>query len=143
MIPGTAIDLYRVDPLTVDWEPSLDTSGNPVVGIVDAGGLTATFEHVAKFSAVVRLLRDAVTVTVDVKPGETPNVINAKSNGRVPVAIFSTPTFDVTKVDPATLRFSGLRWRRIRKASGRFRPATSIWMDGKTSSSTSKPNNCF
>jgi hypothetical protein len=130
MIPGTAIDLYRVDPLTGNLEPSLDTSGNPVIGIVDAGGLTATFEHVAKFSTVVGLQRDAVTVTVDVKPGETPNVINTKSKGTVPVAIFSTPTFDVTKVDPATLRFSGASVAK--NTQGRWQVSTGdLDLDGR------------
>ena len=44
-------------------------------------------------------------VTIDIKPGSFPNSINPLSNGVVPVAIISTPTFDATTVVPATVRF--------------------------------------
>jgi len=43
------------------------------------------------------------TVTIDIKPGSFPNSINIGSNGTVPVAIFSTATFDATTVDPLTV----------------------------------------
>lgn len=107
-IPGTTIDLFRVDPITAMLTPALNTSGNPVIGIVDAGGLTATFAGVARFSTVVGLLPDAIPVAVDIKPGETPNTINTKSNGVIPAAIFSTPTLDLTTIDPGTVRLSGI-----------------------------------
>ena len=35
-------------------------------------------------------------VAIDIKPGSYPNSINLKSNGKVPVAILSSPTFDAT-----------------------------------------------
>ncbi len=47
------------------------------------------------------------SVPVDIKPGAFPNSINLSSNGVVPVAILSTPTFDATKVDPTTITMAG------------------------------------
>ena len=46
-----------------------------------------------------------ITVTIDIKPGDVPNSINTKSNGVIPVAILSTPTFDATTVDPVSVTF--------------------------------------
>jgi hypothetical protein len=106
-IPGTGINLLRINPVTGVLEPARDVFDNPVVGIVDPGGLTATFTGVARFSTVLGALPTAVPVEVDIKPGETPNTLNLKSNGVIPVAVFSTPTLDLTRIDPATIRFSG------------------------------------
>jgi hypothetical protein len=50
-----------------------------------------------------------LTVTIDIKPGEFPNRINITRDPNrievIPVAILTTPTFDATTVDPATVRF--------------------------------------
>jgi len=106
-IPGTAINLFRIDPATGSLVPALDVLGNSAIGQVDPGGLTATFVGIGRFSTLVGALPDAIQVSVDVKPGETPNTLNLKSKGSIPVAIFSTPTLDLTHIDPATIRFSG------------------------------------
>jgi len=45
----------------------------------------------------------AVKVDIDIKPGSYPNSINLGSGGTVPVAIFSTTTFDATTIDPVTV----------------------------------------
>ena len=49
----------------------------------------------------------AIPVDISIKPDATPPVpINAGSNGKIPVAILSTPTFNaVTSVDPSSLTF--------------------------------------
>lgn len=46
-----------------------------------------------------------ITVAVDIKPGDDPNVINPNSMGVIPVAILTTETFDAQTVDPMTLKF--------------------------------------
>ncbi len=54
-----------------------------------------------------------VTVPVDVRPGSCPNPLNCKSRGVLPVAIPGTVMFDVTEIDPSTVRLAGvapLRW---------------------------------
>ena len=47
---------------------------------------------------------EPMTVAVDIKPGSDTNPINPRSNGKVPVAILTTDTFDATTVDAGTVR---------------------------------------
>ena len=52
-------------------------------------------------------------VPVDIKPGSCPNPINLKSWGVLPVAILGTSAFDVSQINPSTVRLNGvapLRW---------------------------------
>jgi len=47
-----------------------------------------------------------IEVDIDIKPGSDPNSINPKSKGKIPVAILSTPDFDVpSEVDRDSLTF--------------------------------------
>ncbi|MFX0203924.1 MAG: hypothetical protein ACFFCW_48120 [Candidatus Hodarchaeota archaeon] len=48
-----------------------------------------------------------IEVGIDIKPGSDPNPINPGSNGLVPVAILSSPEFDATQVDPASVSLAG------------------------------------
>jgi len=53
-------------------------------------------------------------VNVDIKPTSCPNPLNVKSKGVLPVAILGTEDFDVTTIDPETVRLEGvapLRWK--------------------------------
>lgn len=54
-----------------------------------------------------------IPVPVDIKPQSCPNPGRVRKKGVVPVAIVGTEGFDVTQVDPATVRLEGvapLRW---------------------------------
>jgi hypothetical protein len=44
-------------------------------------------------------------VIVDVKPQGSPNPVNPRSRGVVPVAVLTTASFDAATIDPATARF--------------------------------------
>jgi hypothetical protein len=46
-----------------------------------------------------------LTIPIDIEPGSFPNSINPGSQGRIPVAILTTDTFDGATVDPTTARF--------------------------------------
>lgn len=48
-----------------------------------------------------------IPVEIDIKPGSDSNPINPGSNGLIPVAIFSSPEFDATTVDPTTVKLGG------------------------------------
>jgi len=54
--PDTAIQLFRVDSATGKLVPAVNTSGNPVIGHVDSGGMTATFPGLSRLSTLVGLL---------------------------------------------------------------------------------------
>lgn len=45
------------------------------------------------------------SVTIDIKPGASPNDINAAGKQKVPVAVMTTNTFDATQVDWETVSF--------------------------------------
>lgn len=45
-----------------------------------------------------------VNVSLDVKPSSCPNPINVNSKGVLPIAIAGSENFDVTQIDPATVR---------------------------------------
>ena len=45
-----------------------------------------------------------IEVPVDIKPQSCPNPLNLKSGGLLPVSILGTDDFDVTQVDPVTVR---------------------------------------
>ena len=93
LAPGSTLDLFRIDPGTGQLVPALDVFGIPIVGTVDPAGFSATFTGISELSTIVALIPDQLTVLIDIKPGGTPNSINRKSKGKVPVAILSTPTF--------------------------------------------------
>ena len=63
--------------------------------IIDPLTVTATYETV-------------ILVDIDIKPGSDPNSINPGENGVLPVAILGSDTFDVTQIDPGTLRLGSV-----------------------------------
>jgi hypothetical protein len=55
MTPGAQLSLYHIDPI-IGLAPAMNASGQPVLGTVNAGGLSATFNNVVTFSTVVAYL---------------------------------------------------------------------------------------
>lgn len=49
-----------------------------------------------------------VSATIDIKPGSCPNPLNIKSKGVLSVAVLGTEDFDVTAIDPASIRLAGV-----------------------------------
>lgn len=56
---------------------------------------------------------DLVPVEIDLKPGESPNGLNPRAEGVLPVALLGTATFDVASVDPGSLRFGPSQAKEI------------------------------
>ena len=55
----------------------------------------------------------ALAVEIDIKPGSCPNPLNTNARGVLPVAILGAGDFDVSSIDPASVRLEGvapLRW---------------------------------
>jgi hypothetical protein len=55
--------------------------------------------------ALVQVLGIPVTVTIDIKPGDSTNPINRRSQGLIPVAILSNATFNALNMDVSTIGF--------------------------------------
>jgi len=54
-------------------------------------------------------LREGLSVTpvfIDINPGSCPNSFNVKNNGVLPVAVLGTMDFDVTTIDPGSIRLT-------------------------------------
>jgi hypothetical protein len=47
-------------------------------------------------------------VSIDIKPTSCPNPLNVESKGVLPVAILGSDEFDVTTIDPASIRLEGI-----------------------------------
>ncbi len=72
----------------------------------------------------------ATVVAVDIKPGSCPNPVNVKSKGVLPVVILGTDDYDVTTIDPTSIRLTGVE------------PLRSSYEDVATSVSDSNDCNC-
>ena len=57
------------------------------------------------FPRLVINIPDIPPLSIDIKPGKTPNSINPASMQKIPVAVLSADTFDATQVDPLTVAF--------------------------------------
>jgi len=53
-------------------------------------------------------IESAIEAHIDIKPQSCPNPLNVKSKGVLPVAILGTDEFDVTSIDPASIRLEGI-----------------------------------
>ncbi len=58
--------------------------------------------------AIYKLFDPIIEVAVDIKPGGCPNPLNVKSKGKLPVALLGTEFFDVSHVDPESIRLEGV-----------------------------------
>ncbi len=89
------------------------------------GQTTGTFPDQTSAGAadgfLVELVR-SLNAPIDIKPGSFPNSINLGSHGTIPVAIFSTPTFDATTIDPLTVTLAEAQTR----LRGRGTPMASV-----------------
>ncbi len=88
----------------------IDAQGNIIVtgASTDAGGIPRYLT--VKYAA-------AINVSIDIKPGTFPNVINIGWQGSLPVAIFGSEHFNVRDIDPATLELNGLKVKAVGKSN--------------------------
>jgi hypothetical protein len=104
--PGTYFALFV--PQGDDAGFLLGSANTYLAELTTLGVITTvtTPSFVADLFAAVRVLGDCtVPVLLDIKPGSSPNSVNPRSGGVIPVAILTTGTFDATTVDPSTVRF--------------------------------------
>jgi hypothetical protein len=102
------------DPITIEQNPPGPYSAGETVvtlTVTDPYGLSDSC------SATVRVL--FLSVSIDIKPESCPNPLRLKAKGVLSVAILGTEVFDVTNIDPATVKLnregvetgiSPLRW---------------------------------
>ncbi len=87
-----AVGVYNFDGLSSYYFTMLD-------GFADAMGI---------MYSQMTISRVPTEVAVDFKPGSCPNPLNLKSKGVLPFAILGTVEFDVSMIDPASIRLNGV-----------------------------------
>lgn len=110
--------IYAGQSTSLTWDStnattvSINGAAMPVDGtMVVSPAATTTYNLVAQgpggtVNSSLTIRVSAMSVTMDIKPDDAANTINPRSNGRIPVAILSTATFNaVAQVDIATLTF--------------------------------------
>jgi hypothetical protein len=139
--PFTLIGVARGDtPFLYHWfqikdgvqESIADGTSYLIDHVISATGeylvifeVTNVYGYPGRDSAVVTVEAAppaVLDVAIDIKPGSDPNSINLRSKGNVPVAIFSTPAFDATTIDPATVKLADAPVRVVGK-KGRLQAA--------------------
>jgi probable HAF family extracellular repeat protein len=68
--------------------------------IVGTSSTSSGAQHAALWT-----IKFATVIAIDVKPGSTPNSVNPRSHGVIPVAILTTNDLDATTVNPQSVRF--------------------------------------
>jgi probable HAF family extracellular repeat protein len=89
-----------IDPLS-GWYTDNALAINGKGEIAAQGSKGIVYPHALLLTPVP----ESTKISIDIKPGQFPNDINPKSQGKIPVAILTTDTFDATTVDPSTVRF--------------------------------------
>jgi hypothetical protein len=82
--------------------------GQPPLNLDVAGDfVNAMFRSGGAYPLACAKSDDVLEVDIDIRPNNPHNIINFNSHGLVPVAIFSTHTFDARTVDPETVTLAG------------------------------------
>ncbi len=122
----SASDVSDADQ-TADFTFQIDWDGNGSVDKTIIGPSGTTVDHVFLTGGSTTVLVNAVDkdggvtttagshtialtqrVTVDIKPGNAQNKVNAKSQGVIPVAIYTTDDFDAATIDGSTVLLAGI-----------------------------------
>ena len=62
----------------------------------------------AEWDRALGIVEVPVSVTIDIKPGTSPNPLNFKNKGILPVAILGSEDFDIFNLDPVSVRLEGI-----------------------------------
>jgi hypothetical protein len=101
----------QLPPSTAQFQSWVINATNNVYPILWCGGI-----GVWNYSHIDQMTVTNLQISIDIKPGTCPNPLNVKSKGMLPVAVLGTENFDVTQLDPATIRLGGvapLRWAYV------------------------------
>lgn len=114
MVSAYRADLWRTD--TWEWLSSTSFAGSQRALVLE--GLVPDVGYQLEISACdplrcVYLFNDfrtlaRVPVTIDIRPGASPNDVNLSSDGQLPVAVLSSQTFDARTIDPSTVTLAGV-----------------------------------
>jgi len=73
--------------------------------LIDQFGAGSIHIKISLSGGPLTLFSSVRAVDMDIKPGSSPNTMNLRSRGVTPIALLTTPDFDATTIDIASLRF--------------------------------------
>ncbi|HBR17316.1 MAG TPA: hypothetical protein DD725_06885 [Deltaproteobacteria bacterium] len=101
----TTKTIYRLDPATSVATAFAAGFDYPIdLGFDSKGNLYVVDTTIGQ---IIKISKAELPVEIDIKPGSFPNAIKLQDTGNIPVAIFSTSTFDAANIDVATLELNG------------------------------------
>ncbi|MDD4162685.1 MAG: hypothetical protein PHW87_09440, partial [Methanothrix sp.] len=100
-VSGTNIDWYDVVSTAIVNSQNADGSWN-----YTSWGDELLSTEWALLTLEKTVEKPVVDVSVDIKPGSCPNPLNLKDKGVLPVAVLGTSEFNVTDIDPLSLKMS-------------------------------------
>ena len=90
----------------ISWEPAISADGRCVAFSSGASNLVSGDTN-GYWDVFVSGWQAVPEVEIDIKPGSARNPVNPKSEGVLPVAVFSSEVFDATQIDPSTVVLAG------------------------------------
>lgn len=108
----TTKTIYRFDPATMvatTFAAGFDYAID--LGFDSKGNLYVVDTTIGQ---IIKISRAELPVEIDIKPGSYPNSIKLQDTGNIPVAIFSTSTFDAATIDVASLKLNGSEVRIVK-----------------------------
>ncbi|MGE5422367.1 MAG: PKD domain-containing protein [Ignavibacteriales bacterium] len=81
-----------------------------VVTVTDKDGATGSDSY------VVSITESTLTVLINVKPDSRLTKIIPHNKGAIPMVILGSSTLDVTKIDPTTIEFAGMKVKTVGKS---------------------------
>jgi len=139
--PASYTDVDLAIPFTGDFEVTYTVPEGTEAGVNEfdvcliGDGAEYARQHVTITVATT------IQVALDIQPTGCPNPINRGSNGIVPAAILGFEGFDVTNIDPSTIRLEGIapvKWS-LEDVAGLYYPFKDKVID-KMSCNTSGPD---
>lgn len=99
---GVMTDLNGLLPIDSDWllRNAMD--------INERGDIVGYGFHNGEFRQFLYTAID-FGIAIDIKPGDSSNTINLKSNGVLPVAVLSSPDYPISSIDVSTISFAGTK----------------------------------
>jgi len=99
-------DVVPGDYSSIDFD--LETVGLEWALYVRVVDNTPTFDGFELDAVKALNSQEAITVDLDVMPGTCPNSLNPKSQGVLPIVIFGTEDFDVTRIRSGSVLLEGI-----------------------------------
>ena len=104
---ASSITIYGTN-FNYDYGAISDLSGHLTGVLANGDAISTDFLRNQSYSNIILTVPEPATVSIDIKPGKCPNLLNIKSKGPLPVAVLGAENFDVNNIDVLSVRLAGI-----------------------------------